>query len=186
MVNRWHLKCAARVVRQGGVVAYPTESVYGLGCDPANFSAVMKLLAVKNRPVEKGLILIAADFHQIQPYMAALDKSILDRMMETWPGPVTWLVPAHPHVPSWLRGEHSSIAVRITAHPLAAALCTMLDDALVSTSANIHRQAVARTALRVRSIFASTIDYILPGQIGRSTKPTEIRDALTNKIVRSA
>jgi len=180
------LKCAARIIRQGGIIAYPTESVYGLGCDPENPTAVLKILAIKNRPVTKGLILIAADLQQLQPYMATLQKPVLKRIRKTWPGPVTWLVPASPHVPVWLRGAHDSIAVRITAHPLAAALCTMIDGALVSTSANIHHQTAARTTLRVHQIFDSMIDYIVPGYVGRLTKATEIRDALTNKVIRSA
>jgi len=180
------LKCAARIIRQGGIIAYPTESVYGLGCAPDNTSAVIELLAIKDRPVEKGLILIAADLQHLQPYMATLEKSVVNHISKSWPGPVTWLVPAHPYVPVWLRGDHDSIAVRITAHPVAAALCTIIDGALVSTSANIHRQAAARTSLRVHRIFGSTIDYILHGNVGCLTKPTEIRDALTNKVVRSA
>ena len=178
------MKYAARVIRQGGIIAYPTESVYGLGCDPENFSAVLELLNIKNRPVAMGFILIAADLQHLQPYMATLSKSTLNRIRATWLGPMTWLVPAHPHVPVWIRGKHASVAVRITAHPIAAALCTMIDGALISTSANIHGRTTARTALQAHRIFGSAIDYVLPGHVGNLPKPTEIRDALTNKIIR--
>lgn len=178
------MKCAARVIRQGGIIAYPTESVYGLGCDPDNTSAVLGLLDIKNRPLAMGFILIAADLQHLMPYMATLNNTTLNRIRAVWPGPTTWLVPAHPHVPAWIRGKHDSIAVRITAHPMAAALCTMVDGALISTSANIHGRTTARTTLQVHRIFGSTIDYILPGHVGGLAKPTEIRDALTNKIIR--
>ena len=160
--------------------------MYGLGCDPNNISAILDLLSIKKRPVAKGLILIAADFRHLQPYITRLDKAILDRMQKTWPGPVTWLIPAHPNVPAWLCGEHGTIAVRITAHPLAAALCATIDGALVSTSANYHRQPAARTALQVHQTFGARIDYILTGGVGGLRRPTEIRDVLTNQVIRPA
>jgi L-threonylcarbamoyladenylate synthase len=99
---------------------------------------------------------------------------------------VTWVVPASPEVPEWLRGKHDTIAVRVTAHPVAAALCSIIDGALISTSANLMRKSAARSSLRVRQIFDAKLDYILPGHVGGSTKPTEIRDARTNQIIRSA
>jgi len=133
-----------------------------------------------------GLILIAAELRQLQPYMATLNKAILGRMSATWPGPVTWLVPARPDVPEWIRGSYDTVAVRITAHPLAAALCATIDNALVSTSANLHGGVAARNVLQVRRIFGDSITYILPGQVGESKNPTEIRDALTNRIIRPA
>lgn len=174
------------MIWNGGIIAYPTESVYGLGCDPENTSAVLELLAIKNRPLAMGFILIAADLHQLLPYMGKVNKTILDRLRASWPGPVTWLVPAHPRVPVWIRGEHDSVAVRITAHPQVASLCNMIDSALVSTSANIHGHAAARNMLQVRQQFDDSLDYILPGRVGGKKRPTEIRDALTNKIIRAA
>ena len=160
--------------------------MYGLGCDPETPAAVFELLALKNRPVSMGLILIAAKLQQLQPYMAPLSKAIIGRMSTTWPGPVTWLVPARPDVPAWIRGTHDTVAVRITAHPLAAALCAMIDTPLISTSANLHRGVAARNMLQVRRIFGNNVTYILPGQVGESRNPTEIRDALTNKVIRPA
>jgi len=184
VINRWHLKQAACAFKQGGTIAYPTESVYGLGCDPENPEAVHELLAIKNRPADMGLILIAAELQQLQPYLSTMNRQILDRMVATWPGPVTWLVPARPEVPEWIRGAHDTVAVRITAHPVAAALCAMIDTPLVSTSANIHGGVVARNMMQVRRIFGDAIAYILPGHIGGLKNPTEIRDALTNKVIR--
>jgi len=134
--DRFALRRAARMLTAGGVIAYPTEAVYGLGCDPLDAQAVTRLLAIKRRPVEKGLILIASRFDQLGPYVQPLTAAIRQRLDESWPGPNTWLLPADPATPRWIRGDHRTIAVRVTAHPLAAALCEAFGGAIVSTSAN--------------------------------------------------
>jgi len=172
------------MVHAGGVIAYPTESVYGLGCDPTDGAAVMRLLAIKRRSVKLGLILIAADFAQLQPYIGTIDRVTLARVARSWPGPVTWLLPAAEETPAWLCGVHDTIAVRVTAHPLAAALCAAAGHPLVSTSANRHREPPARTALQVRRRLGADIDLILNGHVGTLQRPTEIRDARTGRIVR--
>ena len=114
---------AADLLLMGGIVAYPTEAVYGLGCDPLNRAAVYRLLALKRRPVDKGLILIASRFDQLRPFVQPVDDDVRQRLDDTWPGPNTWLLPARTDCPAWLRGRHRTLAVRVTAHPLAAALC---------------------------------------------------------------
>ncbi len=183
-MNFWRLKQAARELREGGVIAYPTEAVYGLGCDPLNAQAVLRLLALKNRPMEKGLILIASDFQQLTPFVCPLDPIIMDKINSTWPGPVTWLLPTKPETPAWLRGAHDTLAVRVTAHPQAAALCRAFGGAIVSTSANPGGRKPARNALQVRGYFGDTIDCILSGAVDPRRKPSEIRDAATGKVVR--
>lgn len=182
--QRWHVHRAAAIVRGGGVIAYPTEAVYGLGCDPLNPAAVQRLLRLKQRSMHKGLILIAAAFGQLQPYLGEIDDAMRRRIDRTWPGHVTWLLPAHPDLPRWIRGAHPTVAVRVTAHPLAAALCRVAGSALVSTSANSARRTPARTAMDVRRQFRDTLDYILPGATGPHTAPSEIRDAATGKVIR--
>ncbi len=186
----WHLRQAVRALRHGGIVAYPTEAVYGLGCDPLNAAAVLRLLALKKRPMEKGLILIASDFQQLIPFVRTPDADIMRCINATWPGPVTWLLPAKAETPAWLCGAHDTLAVRVTAHPQAAALCRTFGGALVSTSANPTGRPPARYPLRVRHYFGhysnGTLDYILSGAVYSHTKPTEIRDALTGKIIRPA
>lgn len=184
-VSRWHLREAVRAVDAGGIIAYPTEAVYGLGCDPLDRAAVLRLLQLKRRPVSKGLILIAASVEQLRPYLGPLPPAMSRRIRATWPGPVTWVVPARPETPRWLRGAHASIAVRVTAHPLAAALCAAAGRALVSTSANVASRAPARTALRVRLAFGDDIDYVLHGPTGGHGRPTEIRNATSGAILRS-
>lgn len=185
-MNSWHLKQAARTIQAGGVVAYPTEAVYGLGCDPLDATAVQRLLALKQRPMEKGLILIAADIAQLAPFMATLKDKDRETLDNTWPGPVTWVVPARPDTPLWLRGQHNGIAVRVTDHPLAAALCRATGHALVSTSANPAERPPARTALQVRRYFGQELDTILSGPLGKQSRPTPIRDLISGKTLRSA
>lgn len=182
--DRWPLRRAADAVRRGGVVAYPTEAVYGLGCDPLNGGAVLRLLAIKQRPIDMGLILIGADFAQLAPFIDTTQRAQITRALRSWPGPVTWLLPAAREVPLWLRGRHDTVAVRVTAHPLAAALCRAVGGALVSSSANRHRQPPARTALQVRRRFGKQIDFVLVGEVGTARRPTEIRDAASGRVVR--
>ena len=175
---------AVHVLHQGGVIAYPTEAVYGLGCDPANHQAVQKLLDLKQRDRDKGLILIAAEFEQLLPFLAEIDDSLKEQALATWPGPVTWLWPAKSGVSTWLRGEHATIAIRVTDHPLAAELCREFGGALVSTSANVSGNQPARNAEQVWAQFKDQLDFVLEGEVGGLAKPSQIRDVLSGKNFR--
>jgi L-threonylcarbamoyladenylate synthase len=177
------LRQAATILRAGGVVAYPTEAVYGLGCDPRQRAAVERLRTLKRRPGLKGFILIAAHFHQLRPYVT-LPRDLASRVLASWPGPVTWVLPARLGVPSWLRGKGGGVAVRVTAHPVAAELCRRAGRALVSTSANVYRRPPARSAYGVRRTFGAAVDFVLSGPLGSLQRPTEIRDARTGKLLR--
>ena len=181
----WPLRHAVETLRAGGVIAYPTEAVYGLGCDPLEYEAVDRIIALKQRDAAKGLILIASDLEQLLPFMTKLPDAVMKQLEASWPGPVTWVVPAAQSLPFWLSGGRETIAVRVTAHPLASALCRSADMALVSTSANKSGQPPARSALQVRSLFGENVDYVLPGELGALKKPTEIREALTGKVLRA-
>lgn len=185
-MNNQRLRAVARKIQSGGIVAYPTEAVYGLGCDPRNEQAVRRLLALKRRSIHKGLILIAADFAQLAPFLQPLSRADQAQIAATWPGPYTWLIPARADTPRWLRGRHDTQAVRVTAHPLAAALCWACGHALVSTSANFSGRPPARTALAVRRQLGRNIDALLPGPTGSAMKPTEIRDLRSGHPVRRA
>lgn len=184
-MSPFHLRTARRILQAGGIVAYPTEAVYGLGCDPRNPDAVMRLLALKQRPWQKGMILIATDLQQLGPFLLPMTADIEARVLASWPGPVTWLLPARPEVPYWLRGEHRTLAVRVTAHPLAAALCRIFGGPIVSTSANLAGHEPARSALRVQRELGESVDYILHGALGELAQPTEIRDAQTGRVIRA-
>jgi len=180
----WQLRRAADIVNNGGVIAYPTEAVYGIGCNPIDYLAVMRLLFIKQRQLDKGLILIAADFGQLQPYISELPHSIYQKIEKSWPGPVTWLLPKAEHTPPWLCGKHDKIAVRVTAHPIAAALCRSCDGALVSTSANRDGQTPARNSLAVRRKLVG-IDKIVHGATGGLAQPSIIIDAISDEIIRA-
>ncbi len=175
---------AVAVLRQGGLIAYPTEAVYGLGCDPFNRPAVEKLCKIKQRSVDQGLVLIAADFQQIANLIAPLPEAVIKSVLSSWPGPYTWVIPSAEIVPRWIRGMHPSIALRVTAHPLAAVLCRVFGGALVSTSANPHGMAPAKNAADVAAMFGAELDLILEGQLGGLAQPTPIRDAMTGAVIR--
>lgn len=181
----WQLRQAVSVLRAGGIIAYPTETIYGLGCDPLNPQAVTELLTLKQRPVEKGLILIGADLQQLLPYIDVVDNALLQKLQPA-AQPTTWVTPARRDVPTWLSGQHNSIAVRITTHPLAAALCTAFGGAIVSSSANPAGHPPARTALSVKRYFNDELDYLLHGTHNSDNKPSEIRDLLSGKAFRTA
>lgn len=183
MPSPFQLREGARLLHAGGVLAYPTEAVYGLGCDPLNAVAVQHLLTLKQRAAGKGLILIAADFEQLKPFVQPCSEQAMARLRATWPGPVTWLLPATDEVPEWLSGDSAKIAVRVTAHPVASALCRAFGGALVSTSANLTGRQPARSALQVR-LRCPGADAILCGSLGRLRRPTPISDAETGEPIR--
>ncbi len=182
--TRFVLHRAARLLSSGGIVAYPTEAVYGLGCNPLDPDAVLRLLAIKQRSIGKGLILIASRFEQVEPFVTIPNDEVRQRIDASWPGPNTWLLPAKPDTPRWLRGNHHSLAVRVTAHPMAAALCDAFGGALVSTSANTSGRPPARSALQAR-IRCPGIDLVINGATGGAAKPTAIRNALTGDTLRA-
>lgn len=176
----------AEVIQQGGVIAYPTEAVFGLGCDPRNQQAVERLLEIKQRSMDKGLILIAAEFEQLSNYLIPLNSSLKNKVFATWPGPVTWLLPASSHTPNWITGKHSSIAVRISSHPACQQLCHAFAQPLISTSANPSQQLPAKTIQAVVGYFQDTVDAIFDAPIGEKAMPTEIRDGLSGRVVRES
>ncbi|HET6631710.1 MAG TPA: Sua5/YciO/YrdC/YwlC family protein [Rhodanobacteraceae bacterium] len=177
---------AAAALRTGGVVAYPTEGVYGLGCDPHDAAAFQRLFALKQRPPTRGVLLIGAEFDHVAPYidLHAVPHAVLDEVRDSWPGPCTWVFPRDPTVPAWIAGSHNGIALRVTAHPPAAALCRGFGGALVSTSANPHGEPPARDAQGVRGYFGTALDGIVDAPVGGLTGPTPIRDALTGATIR--
>lgn len=177
------LREAVRVIRNGGVIAYPTEYCYGLGCAPDCIPAIRRILAIKHRDRDQGLLLIAAGTDQLTPWADLSSRTVRDRIRGSWPGPVTWLVPPGRRVSSWLRGEHDSIAVRVTAHPQASALCRRAGIPLVSTSANRSGRQEMCNEFEVRSGL-SDIDYIVPGEVDDLPGPTEIRDARSGEVIR--
>lgn len=183
-MNPTHISYALRIIRQGGVIAYPTEAVFGLGCAAHCESAVHRILALKSRKPDRGLILVGAHVEQLAGLVVLDGLERKQEILDSWPGPVTWILPAKPGVPAWLTGKSRGLAVRISAHPQIRALCQK-SGLLVSTSANPARCQPARSVNRVRAYFADSLDYILPGEVDLQAKPSEIRDAMSGRVVRS-
>ena len=172
------------MLRAGGVIAYPTEAVYGLGCLPEDAAAVERVLEIKRRPPSKGFLLIAADIEQVERW-ALLPAGELGREIEaSWPGPTTWILPARAHTPRVITGNRATVAMRVTAHPIARALCARAGAAIVSTSANISREPPIRRALVLRRKLGRELDYIVPGPLGQRRLPTAIRDARSGRVIR--
>lgn len=189
MVQRFSLSeldDAAALLHGGGVLAYPTEAVFGLGCDPLDATAFERLFALKQRAPTQGVLLIAADFAQIERYIDAdkVTDEIVQRALDTWPGPHTWIFPRSAEVPAWVAGAHAGIALRITAHEPAAALCRAFGGALVSTSANPHGEPPARSTRTVQSYFGAALDGVLDAPLGGQGNPSVIRDVLSGAIIR--
>lgn len=168
---------------RGGIIAYATESCYGLGCDPRNYRAVRRLLRIKGRPGGKGLILIASELKQLTPYLAPLPGETLTALGQYWPGPTTLLLPPAHRTPPWLTGRHARLAVRITAHRDAARLCHALGSALVSTSANRAGRRPLKTTAACRRAFGRRV-WVLPGKTGADKHPSAIIDLQSGRVLR--
>lgn len=174
---------AAGLMREGQVIAYPTEAVWGLGADPFDEFAVQKILSLKGRSVEKGLILVASNIDQLAFLIEPLAEAQVAKLNLSWPGAVTWLLPHNGLVPPWICGAFSSVAVRVSAHPVVKALCQQFAGPIVSTSANPQGLAPARFGYRARQYFGSQVYYV-PGQVDLNARPSVIRDVVTDRIIR--
>lgn len=173
-------------LKSGGVIAYPTESVFGLGCDPSNRRAVQRILRIKGRPQKKGLILVADRFSKLRRYIAPLTAQQSQQMLQGWQHasrPLTWLVPSAGRCQKWLSGRHATIAVRVSSHPLTARLSRESGMALVSTSANRSGRQPVKTTRQCYRRFGQQV-RIIAGMTGNARTPSTIKDLLTGRIVR--
>ena len=173
---------AVRVIAKGGVVAYPTEAVYGLGCDPFNQEAVYHLLSLKARDVSKGLIVLISNWQQLNGLIDCVADCVMEPVRASWPGPVTWVFPKAQKLPRWLTGDHESIAIRMTEHPIAKALCRQ--QPIVSTSANQAGHVPARNIIELNAEFPTGLDGYVDGALGGATSPSSIYDVLTGIVIR--
>lgn len=173
---------ARQFLRQGKIIAYPTEAVYGLGCDPFNQQAVEKILTLKQRAFSKGLILLIAEWSQLTPLIRQVHDQLLDKVRDTWPGPVTWVFPKAVAIPKWLSGDHDGIAIRMSAHPVARMLAA--DGPVISTSANLSGYEPAIDIAGLYAQFPVGVDALLAGALGGSKQPSTILDVLTGERLR--
>lgn len=174
---------AADVLLGGGVIAYPTEGVFGLGCLPDDLGAVVRLLRIKRRDPAKGLILIAEKVEQLRGWVADNDLATIPAPDED--RPVTWIVRPGALVARIVQGAHDGVAVRLTTNPVAVALCRAVESPLVSTSANVSGRPVARNRYVLRRSFGRLVDFIVPGDCGPAAGPSEIRVLDGGEVVRS-
>ena len=185
-VQQLHIEKAVDQLFAGGVIAYPTEGVWGLGCDPFDEAAVLRILELKKRPVEKGLIIVAADVTQVAALVDKLTKQERATVLASWPGPTTWLLPDPEQlVPEWIKGQFATVAVRVSAHPVVVRLCSAFGGPIVSTSANPADAPPATSRLRVQTWFGRQLDYIVPGRLGGQRGPSTIRDLHRAEPVRA-
>lgn len=177
------------VFNAGGVIAYPTEACYGLGCDPNNRVAVENILRLKGRSVEKGLILIADQVARLDEYVRWPENGLMRDIQASWQAEAsratTWLLPVRTATPHWLSGEFETLAVRVTQHPVAKQLCAELGQALVSTSANPQGQAPALSAEAVYDYFNGSIELVVEGEIGQDPRPSRMIDAVSGNVIRT-
>jgi L-threonylcarbamoyladenylate synthase len=169
-------------IQDGKIIAYPTEAVYGLGCDPFNQVAVSLLLGLKQRPADKGLILLIADWVQLEPLIQPISDAFLAPVKATWPGSVTWVFPKSHLVPSWLSGGRDTIAIRMSAHPIAHALAK--HGPIVSTSANFSGEPSVTSIEALEAQFPLGIDAVICGALGGEKQPSRIFDLLSGQQLR--
>lgn len=185
-MNTQDLFTAVEAIRQGKLIVYPTEAVWGIGCDPKNANAMNALLTAKNRPVEKGVILIASDFDQILQYIdtSKLPEGRLEQALSTWPGSYTWLMPASSNAPEWITGGSELIAVRVTTHPTVIELCNEFGGAIVSTSANITTEPTPETLNGVKEVFGDKVSVYVNESLGGNTQPSKIIHSISGETIR--
>jgi L-threonylcarbamoyladenylate synthase len=178
---------ASNIMHQGGVIAYPTEAVWGLGCDPYNEQAVRNILALKQRDVAKGLIMVAASIEQFEPYLSHLNHEQRNTLLQSWPGPHTWLVPQNNTLPFWVYGNHTSVALRVSNHPVVRELCKAFGGPIISTSANPQGKPAPTQAWQVHRYFHHfpQLDWMVKGSVGANAQPSTITDLISGKVLRA-
>ncbi len=193
--GRWQLAKAQTALLRGGIIAYPTEAVWGLGCDPFNPDAVLRLLALKKRSVNKGLILVASDLSQLEPLLGDLSVKqrlrLADELSDEESGmsitrlrPTTWLIPSGGVIPQWITGTHDTVAIRVSKHPTVSALCQLFGGLLVSTSANTSGRTPARNQLSARCYFGHRVNAYVSGATFQLDFPSQIRDLMSGELIR--
>ena len=182
-MSPWILNRYARAIARGAVFAYPTDTIWGFGCHPLIAASVARILAIKRRPVAKGLILLSSRLAYVEPYLA-VDAASRDALARPAAQPTTYLLPASPDCPVWLTGAHSTLAVRVTDHPLIERLCDAIEAPLVSTSANRAGGPTVRNALQARRRFGAELDFVVAGYAAGSGRPSRIKSLADGAIIR--
>ena len=181
---RWPIYQASQILRSSGVIAYPTETVWGIGCDPQQPSALQRVIDLKRRDAHKGLILIAGHIEQFNFLLHDLPKAQKTQLENSWPGAVTWLVPHNNRVHPLVHGQFSTVAIRVSEHKIVKELCETFNGPIVSTSANLAGQATIQNSIRAMKFLGHDLDFILQGPLGMAVAPSRIIDLQTGRIIR--
>jgi len=184
-MSPWALNRLVHALSRGAVIGYPTDTIWGFGCDPLEPHSVARILQIKQRPVDKGLILLSSRLEYCDAYIK-LDQAQRDIIQAPAEVPTTWLVEASDACPPWIRGNHATVAMRITDHPLLGYLCERLQSPLVSTSANHAGKATVRSSLQLRRQFGNQLDFVVTGFDTGGARPSEIKSLASGKLLRSA
>lgn len=185
-MSPWQINRLGKAVQRGAVFAYPTDTIWGFGCHPLHAPAVHRILQIKQRPVNKGLILLASELSQLRPYLKNnLTNKEINRLKSVTDQPTTWLVEANDDCPNWLRGQFPTIAVRLTNHPFVQHLCKTIQAPLVSTSANRSGCPTIRNAIQARRQFGAELDFIVEGFNPGRTKASQIKSLADHQIIRA-
>jgi len=177
--------CAGAIscLKSGGIIAYPTEAVYGIGCDPYNKNSVKKITQIKKRESRKSYILVASELSQLSNLINI--NSLSEEVLNSWPGHNTWLIKPKKNIPSWLMdNENGLIAIRVSSHPEIVELCQFFKNPIISTSANISGNKILKNHHDVEKIFGSDLDYLVLGNVGEHPEPSIIKDMKTGKVIR--
>ena len=177
--------CAGAIsyLKSGGIIAYPTEAVYGIGCDPYNKDSVKRITQIKKRESYKSYILVASELNQLADLINI--NSLSEEVLDSWPGHNTWLIKPKKNIPSWLiDNENGLIAIRVSSHPEIVELCQFFKNPIISTSANISGNKVFKNHHDVERVLGSYLDYLVLGNVGEYSEPSIIRDMKTGKVIR--
>lgn len=182
MASDFAIRLAARIVRNGGIIAYPTDTIYGLGCDPLDARAVDRVNRLKKRPVGKHCILLASNIDQLTPFIEldAQQRATIDAADE----PTSWVIEARDGTPDWLVSEHNTIAVRVTDDDNVTRLCNAVGGAIISTSANPSGSRPAASGIDLHRYFHHSVDMILLAEQPSATRASKLIRLCDNHILR--
>lgn len=187
---------AAQYLKEGAVIAYPTEAVYGFGCDPNNHHALASILELKQRSSKKGMILIASDIKQLEYYIDfnSVSAERYEDIIRSWPGFTTWVLPINQdnlqQIDPLIYGQYDTIAVRVSSHPVVSVLCGLFAGPIISTSANISGESEIKEIKQLLEMMSKSkklsglIKAIVAGDLGGYDKPSTIKDGRTGNLIR--
>ena len=182
MASDFSIRHAAHIINHGGIIAYPTDTIYGLGCDPYNHDAVEKINQIKQRPLDKKFILLAADIDQVRPLILISEDQ--EKTLTQTTEPTSWVIDASPDAPSWLVDENKTITIRISKHHDVTRLCHAAGHAIISTSANISGKKPASNALDLHRYFHDSVDKIILSSKNLTSKASKIIRLCDNYVIR--